>query len=65
MSKEDVMQLIDLICRLNPGWKENVDFATELIERDQVPAGIRGGGRQWQNIVKKMRMKFSGMFMPH
>ena len=34
MSKQDMLKLIDLICRLNPGWKENVAFAAELIERD-------------------------------
>ncbi|MGO9307824.1 MAG: radical SAM protein [Spirochaetia bacterium] len=34
MSKQDMLKLIDLICRLNPGWKENAAFATALIERD-------------------------------
>lgn len=34
MSREDMLKLIDLICKLNPGWKENVAFATELIERN-------------------------------
>jgi len=30
MSKQDMLRLIDLICRLNPGWKDNVAFAREL-----------------------------------
>ncbi len=34
MSREDMVKLIDLICKLNPGWKENVAFATELIEKN-------------------------------
>jgi hypothetical protein len=34
MSKESMLRLIDLICRMNPGWRENVAEATELIERN-------------------------------
>jgi MoaA/NifB/PqqE/SkfB family radical SAM enzyme len=34
MSKEDMLRLIGLICTLNPGWKDNVAFASELIEKD-------------------------------
>ncbi|MGA2762021.1 MAG: radical SAM protein [Spirochaetia bacterium] len=34
MSKPQMVRLLDLICALNPGWKENVAFATELIEKD-------------------------------
>ncbi len=34
MGKAQMVRLIDLICKVNPGWKENVAFATELIEKD-------------------------------
>ena len=34
MSKEKMLRLIALICRFNPGWKENIAPAKELIERD-------------------------------
>ena len=34
MSKSQMVRLLDLICALNPGWKENVAFATELIEKE-------------------------------
>lgn len=34
MGREDMLKLINLICKLNPGWKSNVAFATELIEKN-------------------------------
>ena len=34
MSKSRMVKLLDLICTLNPGWKENVAFTTQLIERE-------------------------------
>ncbi len=34
MSKTRMVKLLDLICTLNPGWKENVAFTTQLIEQE-------------------------------
>ena len=34
MGKSQMLRLLDLICTFNPGWKENVAFTTELIERE-------------------------------
>jgi MoaA/NifB/PqqE/SkfB family radical SAM enzyme len=34
MSKQRMLSLIDMICRLNPGWKENVAFTEELIRKE-------------------------------
>ena len=34
MSKTQMLRLLDLICTLNPGFKENVAFTTELIRRE-------------------------------
>ncbi|HVP19156.1 MAG TPA: radical SAM protein [Spirochaetia bacterium] len=34
MSKSQMLKLIDVICALNPGWKENVAYTAELIERE-------------------------------
>ncbi len=34
MGKREMLRFIDFICKINPGWKENVAFTTELIERD-------------------------------
>jgi len=60
MSKESMLRLIDLICRANPDWRDNVAAATELIEREHPffqwvmamrrdlhpqEVGVRGGAR--------------------
>jgi MoaA/NifB/PqqE/SkfB family radical SAM enzyme len=34
LGKSGMLRLIDLICRANPDWKENVAFSQELIRRD-------------------------------
>ena len=34
LSKSQMLKLLDVICTLNPGWKENVAFTTELIQKE-------------------------------